>query len=156
MIHFKDTENKLHAIDSLEWVHLLPQGCVQITDEEAHAISNPPKTLDQARTEKKSQIRAAFEIDSNSPVNVGGLLFQGGFDSAIKLDAARRLAEAAGAIVVTFYDASNAGHVLSLSAAQNIILTVAGAYQSTFGRKQTAMVDVESSATLEQVNAISY
>lgn len=38
MPHFKDTENKLHFLDDPAFVHLLPAGSVQITDEEADAL----------------------------------------------------------------------------------------------------------------------
>ena len=37
-MHYKDTQNKLHWLDSASDVHLLPAGSVQITDEEAAAI----------------------------------------------------------------------------------------------------------------------
>jgi hypothetical protein len=38
MPHYKDTENKLHWLDSAEYESYLPAGCVQITDEEADAL----------------------------------------------------------------------------------------------------------------------
>jgi len=40
MAKYKDTNNKVHDIDPA-FEHLLPAGCVQITDEEALAL-NPP------------------------------------------------------------------------------------------------------------------
>jgi hypothetical protein len=38
MQYYKDTENKLHWLDSAEYESYLPAGCVQITDEEAEAL----------------------------------------------------------------------------------------------------------------------
>lgn len=38
MPFYKDTENKLHFLDDVAYEHLLPAGCVQITDAEADAI----------------------------------------------------------------------------------------------------------------------
>jgi len=38
MPHYKDTESKLHWLDSTEYESYLPAGCVQITDEEAEAL----------------------------------------------------------------------------------------------------------------------
>ena len=38
MIHYKDTNNNLHALDTSEFAHLLPIDCVEITDSEAQAI----------------------------------------------------------------------------------------------------------------------
>ena len=38
MPHYKDVENKLHWIDDASFAHLLPEGCIAITDEEAEAL----------------------------------------------------------------------------------------------------------------------
>ena len=37
-MNYKDLENNLHFLDSAEFEHLLPVGCVQITDDEAESI----------------------------------------------------------------------------------------------------------------------
>lgn len=37
-MHFKDTNNNLHFLDDASFIHLLPSGCVEITDEESEAI----------------------------------------------------------------------------------------------------------------------
>lgn len=38
MPHFKDETGRLHFLDNLEYVHLLPSDCVEISDEEAIAL----------------------------------------------------------------------------------------------------------------------
>jgi hypothetical protein len=38
MPHYKDTQNKLHWLDSSEHEFLLPKNCVQITEEEAESL----------------------------------------------------------------------------------------------------------------------
>ena len=38
MQYYKDTENNLHWLESTDFEHYLPRGCVPITDEEAAAI----------------------------------------------------------------------------------------------------------------------
>ena len=38
MPHYKDTDNKLHQLDSTDFEHLLPASCVEITVEEAATI----------------------------------------------------------------------------------------------------------------------
>lgn len=48
MPHYKDTENKLHWIDSDEYEYVLPVGCVQITDEEAETLRPAPVELTYA------------------------------------------------------------------------------------------------------------
>jgi hypothetical protein len=37
-MNYKDLENNLHFLDSTEFEHLLPVGCVQIADDEAETI----------------------------------------------------------------------------------------------------------------------
>lgn len=37
-MYFKDTNNQIHVLDSTEFEHLLPAGCVKITQAEAEAI----------------------------------------------------------------------------------------------------------------------
>lgn len=44
MPFYKDTENKLHWLDSADFQYLLPVGSVEITDEEATAIQSPAPT----------------------------------------------------------------------------------------------------------------
>lgn len=38
MPHYKDTENKLHFIDDASFAHYLPEGCIEITDEDADTL----------------------------------------------------------------------------------------------------------------------
>ena len=38
MPHYKDINNELHFIDDVCFEHYLPEGCVQITDEEVEAL----------------------------------------------------------------------------------------------------------------------
>ena len=57
-MNYKDLENNLHFLDSTEFEHLLPVGCVQITDGEADSIS---KVAEQKRLDAMtySELRAA-------------------------------------------------------------------------------------------------
>lgn len=38
MPNFKDTQNNLHFLDDAQFIYLLPEGSLEITDEEAEAI----------------------------------------------------------------------------------------------------------------------
>lgn len=51
MKNYKDTQNKLYAIDSTEYEYLLPIGCTPISIEEANIIANPPKTQEELSQE---------------------------------------------------------------------------------------------------------
>jgi len=49
-MNYKAIDNSLHVIEP-EYAHLLPVGCVQITDEEAEAIriANTQPTIEQVK-----------------------------------------------------------------------------------------------------------
>jgi hypothetical protein len=49
MPHYKDTENKLHWLDSAEYESYLPAGSVQITNEEADTLRPQPVELTYAQ-----------------------------------------------------------------------------------------------------------
>ena len=42
MPHYKDADNNIHFIDSDDFAHFLPVGCVKITDAEAEALRPVP------------------------------------------------------------------------------------------------------------------
>ena len=67
MPHYKDLSDKLHFLDSADFEHLLPAGCVAITEAEADAIANPPPTAEQVKATRTAEIKAALvEIDFKS------------------------------------------------------------------------------------------
>lgn len=127
---------------------------VAMTVAEIELHINPPITLEQAKEAKRNAIRSEFEATSNAPVVVATVSYYGGFDSAIKLDAVKRLSEALGATEVTFYDVANTGHTLSLVDAQNVITAIAGKYQMDFATKQARMVAVDECLTIEEVSNV--
>lgn len=67
MPYYKDLSGKLHFLDSADFEHLLPEGCVEITEAEADAIANPPPTAEQIKATRTAQIKAALiELDFKS------------------------------------------------------------------------------------------
>ena len=67
MPHYKDLSGKLHDLDSAEFEHFLPAGCVEITEAEADAIANPPPTAEQVKATRTAEIKAALvELDAKS------------------------------------------------------------------------------------------
>lgn len=115
----------------------------------------PAKTLPQLKENKKTEIKNAFESNSNLPVLVSGVYWNGGFDSAIKLDAAMRLSQAAGQSNVSFFDINNLPHVLSFTDALIIVITVAGNYQYNLAKKQQLTVAIDS-ATIDTISSITW
>ena len=57
MPFYKDTDNKIHFLDSSDFVHLLPTGYIEITDTEAHSII-------QSMQSKQINV-SQFMIDNN-------------------------------------------------------------------------------------------
>lgn len=156
MKYFKDKNNVIYAYakDGSDDAYIKPN-LSQITDLEYNVIINPPKTIDELRTLKQYEIRKSFEENSNANVLALGFYWNGGFDSAIKLDAAMRLSQAANQSSVVFFDVDNNRHTLNFSDALTIVITVAGTYQYTLAKKQELMVAV-STSTLETIGNISW
>lgn len=59
MPYFKDIQNKVHFLDSEDFIHLLPKGSVEIQEEEAIAISAPPPTKEEVAQAEESAAKAA-------------------------------------------------------------------------------------------------
>jgi hypothetical protein len=51
-MHYKAPDNSIHFLDDDSFVHLLPAGSVQITDEEAEALR--PKPPEQTYAQKRA------------------------------------------------------------------------------------------------------
>lgn len=51
MQNYKDQSNKVHFLDSAEFEHLLPSGCVPITDDEAEELSPKPAPVNPILTQ---------------------------------------------------------------------------------------------------------
>ena len=58
MAHYKDLNNEIHFLDNTDYEYLLPQGCVQITDEEANNIRLTKITPE----EKVKQLSDAIQL----------------------------------------------------------------------------------------------
>lgn len=64
---YKDPQNKLHFLDEARHAYLLPAGCVVITEVEASAIRNAPKTPAEIAAETSAAaLRELAAIDAAS------------------------------------------------------------------------------------------
>lgn len=113
-------------------------------------------TLDDWKNRKNEEIRQKYAEEEVKPVAVNGVTYHGGFDSAIKLDAAMRLAEAAGSSNVTFYDVGNVGVSLTLAAAKGVVLSVAAAASDAMATKQALMLAIKAGADTAAVRGITW
>ena len=61
-MNYKDTQNNLHFIEP-SFAHLLPEGCVQITEEEAEALRPKPAPLTYADLRAQAYPPIAEQLD---------------------------------------------------------------------------------------------
>ncbi len=111
-----------------------------------------------AKNAKKSEIRTAFNTAQLLPVVINNVSWNGGKQSALDLDSAKRLEELAGNNMVTFYDNKNVGHSLAIAEATAIILQIGGDFKAKYQHKQSLMNDVDAladTATQADIDAIS-
>lgn len=119
-------------------------------------ILKQEKELENSKQDKSNEIKNDFLKQEKENVLIGDVEYQGGYDSAIKLDSAKRLSESAGLETVTFYDAENIGHELSLTDANIIVLQIAGKYQKDFGKYQSLKADITKATTVNEVEIIKW
>lgn len=67
MPYFKDKTSALHFLDDESFAHLLPEGCIQISDVEAENLQKlPPLTPAQAVTIYMDAIQRALDAGAKS------------------------------------------------------------------------------------------
>ena len=157
-------------------IHTIPESAIEVSDADFMLLSQNPSSkrydiatksvvdfvpdfvLADAKNIKHSEIRSAFNTAALLPVtDSNGIAWSGGFDSAMKMDAAKRMAELAGLTEVALFDDANAEHVLNMADAAQVILTVGAVYQTKFAHKQALMVAVDvlpETATQADIDAI--
>lgn len=171
------TLNKNNTIEHvwIKGVHNIPSKSIKVADDivdellqnrhsKAYDIVNKkiigyaqPFDIASEKLKKKSEIRNAFKVESKQPVTVNSIVWNGGYNAAVKKDAAKRMAELAGKTAVILYDISNNPHKLSLLDAEAVILQIGIRYQALLAEKQSLMVQVDSlpvDATQTDIDAI--
>ena len=119
-------------------------------------LINNTKALNIAKELKKDEFTNTFNLESIKPVEVNSISYNGGFDSAIKLDAEKRLKETAGLLEVTFYDVDNKPNILSIKDATDIIISIASKFQDDFAKYQGLKVQLEGKKTVNTIEALSW
>jgi len=149
-----------------QWIaglHSIPANAIDVTDDVFMQLSQntqtkkydtntnavidymPPFVLADAIQQKYNEIRAAFKMAISLPItDASGVIWDGGYDSALKIDAAKRLAVLAGQTTLDIYDKNNNAHNLSLSDVDNIVLLIGDDYQTKFKKKQAFMNQVDA------------
>ncbi len=104
----------------------------------------------------KSAIRKAFKSASLEPITVNGNEYNGGIDSALMLDGARRKAERKGDTSVVFYGTGNTPISLTLPEADEVINAVGDAYELLFAKKQALFGDIAAAADQTALDLIKW
>ena len=110
--------------------------------------------LEEARKAKRSELHWWLIAVDEQVVTVGGVNYHAGYDSAMRLDAAKRLSELAGLTTCTFTDVDNVAHELSLVDAEGVILSVGAHYQAAFQQKQAWAIQIANATTIAELPVI--
>jgi len=122
-----------------------------IRDKTAEELA---EDLSVAKSEKREEIKQAFTTDELQPVESLTIQWNGGYDSALKLDGAKRMAEMMTLNSVEFYDVNNIGHNLSIPDAETVITDVGAVYQTLFQKKQSLFQQIDSVTTVGELDGI--
>jgi hypothetical protein len=121
--------------------------------------SKPNETVRElAREKKRDEIRARRLIEDTYPVrdDANDCSWDGGFESAMKMDAAVRLSEKSGMTSCILYGYENERVVLTIDAAMSVVLLLAMKYQTTLAKKQFIMGSIKNASTLTNINSITW
>ena len=117
-------------------------------------LTERPVVLEEEKEKKRDEVRMAFFYEHDTPVSDGVIQWHGGFDSALKLDGALRMAQNAGLTEVTFFDVSNTAHTLTVEEANQVIGLVSNKYQTDLAKKHALLNQINNATTLEEVQSI--
>jgi hypothetical protein len=119
-------------------------------------------SIDQHAAQKRASVQASFVSAEVLPVAIeiteGTFAFSGGYDSAQKLDAKRRLTQeayAAGLVAtddVTFFDDADVVHTMSMTDATKVVIAVAGRYETDLYRKKQLLAAVDAIVKNEEMS----
>ena len=129
--------------DALLWEDLSLKPAWEEVAHEADVLE-----LETVKNEQIDLISDAAEQASLEPVKVpvrGEVIFwAGGWQSAIKLDAAWRLAMIFNSPTVTFHDVNGISHVLNHEEAEVVIKSIGYAYEKVFSKKASLILQIKN------------
>jgi hypothetical protein len=115
-----------------------------------------PPSLNDAKIFALSTAQNAYETAKLMAVAAAGTTWRGGFESAQGIDGVVRLAEFAGAPMVTIYDAESNPHEKTLLEAKQIALAVGVAYQVVYGKLSGMRRAIAAAESVEAVLAVTW
>ena len=152
MPHYKDSNNKLHFLDSSEHEYLLPAGCVKISDTEAYKIQFPPMTLSQAYDEQIVTLTAAYNAAIQSPIAYMATTFQA--DEASQSVLTKVLVAGAVPTEFAWLDANNMPVNMTYAQLQGLAVAMLAQGQAAFVKLQTLKSQVRAATTVTKAQAV--
>ena len=125
-----------------------------INDNDTWRVKTTEDYLQDYKQQKKSKIKQAFLEACVKPLTVDDILWDGGFESASKINGAVQLAQALSADNVTIYDYYNQPHDLTIDDAQKLIIEIGKKFQSDIASKQKLYAQIENATTKNGVDKI--
>lgn len=114
-------------------------------------IADKVKTLDEVKLEAIATLKASMNYEES--VEVDGVLYKGGYESAQKLDSKRRLAIESNGTSVHYVNALDEIVMLTLEEAKDVCLAVAEVYETKFYYYKTKKNDINNCITVTEVAA---
>ena len=148
-------ENTEEEYNNIEWLDAREKPAWDNVVSKDAAIQ-----LEIAKEDQKDFVRDSFYADTLQPVQVTDengeeTWWNGGFESAMRLDAALRLTQKLeGYTTCIIHDYFNESHEYTFSGVDTITIAIGGDYQQKFGRKEALLVQIEDANTIEEVQQI--
>lgn len=143
MPYFKDKANAIHFLDDVSFTHLLPEGCVEITDEEAAALQKPTRA--QATAHAWAAIKAERDRRKAGGVKIGDKWFHS--DDASRIQQLGLVMMGAGLPAGLQWKTMDGSFILMTPAlAQQVFTGQAASDQAIFAVAEQHRVKMEASA----------
>lgn len=163
MIYFKDENNQIHAFDDdapSDFVEnaIKERSLVEISKDEASAILNPPKSLDELKAAKLAELEAVAHKFDNELV-CAEMVITSSLGYAINADLRsqnniRGLLAVIGDSTVQFLDANNELHAVSKADLEIMLSECAINGQNLYAQKWAMRAAIETATSEDELNAI--
>ena len=154
MPNYKDINNKVHFLDSVEFEHLLPSGCIPITDSEAYALNYPPATLAQVQTTQLALMESSYQAANTAPIAYMSTTFQADANSQSLMAAV--LTASGGSLPAGFawFDVNNIPVAMTFAQLQGLAGTILLRGQPLFIHKQTQKAAIRAALDVATTLAV--
>lgn len=157
-MYFKDEQGGLHFLGEADiasgGMALLPLGCVEVSDEEAAAILNPPLTLAQAQVQQIAIIEGDYQSAIQQPVAYMGATFQADENSQTVLT--KSLSPCSVPAGFFWLDINNAQVPMTFQQLQGLAAAMLSQGQTAFAKKTALKQQVRAATSVAAVRAITW